>query len=80
MEPGSAVVIYTDGVVEARREGELFGVERLDAVLADGRELSARELAASVTKAAAEFAGELADDCAVVVVQRSAEGSSGASV
>ena len=29
--PGAAVVLYTDGVIEARRGGELYGTERLDA-------------------------------------------------
>ena len=31
--PGAIVVAYTDGVVEARRGGEQYGVERLDALL-----------------------------------------------
>jgi sigma-B regulation protein RsbU (phosphoserine phosphatase) len=33
--PGDAVVLYTDGITEARRPGsaELFGLYRLDAVL-----------------------------------------------
>ena len=31
--PGAIVVAYTDGVVEARRDGEQYGVERLDALL-----------------------------------------------
>ena len=34
---GATVVAYTDGVVEARRAGEQFGVERLDALLAEHR-------------------------------------------
>ena len=32
-EPGVSVVLYTDGVVEARRDGELYGEERLDELL-----------------------------------------------
>ena len=45
LEPGDAVVLYTDGVVEARRDGELYGDERLDALLAEHAGLPAQELA-----------------------------------
>lgn len=34
--PGDTIVFYTDGITEARREGELFGRERLDRCLLDG--------------------------------------------
>src|SRR5207237_8644349 len=70
--PTAAVVLYTDGVVEARRGGELYGVERLDALLARRRDLSARELARAVADDCRAFAGgELADDAAIVVIRRS---------
>jgi sigma-B regulation protein RsbU (phosphoserine phosphatase) len=73
LEPGDAVVLYTDGVLEARREGELYGLERLDALLAGRRELPPDELAQAVLDDCRAFAeGELADDCAVVVVKRTA--------
>jgi serine phosphatase RsbU (regulator of sigma subunit) len=69
--PGSAAVLYTDGVIEARRDGELFGVERLDGVLAAERGRPAEEIAQAVLEACRAFAdGDLADDCAVVVVAR----------
>ncbi|HZO97048.1 MAG TPA: SpoIIE family protein phosphatase [Gaiellaceae bacterium] len=65
---GAAVVLYTDGVVEARSGGELYGVERLDACLADRAALPAQALAAAVLADCRAFAGgELRDDCAVVV-------------
>jgi len=69
--PGSAVVLYTDGVIEARSDGELFGVERLDEVLASAPGRPAAEVAESVLKACrAHAGGDLGDDCAVVVVAR----------
>jgi serine phosphatase RsbU (regulator of sigma subunit) len=69
LEPGSVVVLYTDGVVEARRDSELYGEERLDRVLA-GRDLSAQELAEEILADCRAFAGgELDDDCAVVCLQ-----------
>ncbi len=68
---GASLVLYTDGVVEARRDGELYGDERLDALLAERHELPARALAAAVAEDAREFAGgDLSDDLAVVVIRR----------
>jgi sigma-B regulation protein RsbU (phosphoserine phosphatase) len=68
---GDAVVLYTDGVTEARRDNELYGVERLDRVLSEHRGRSPSDLAQKVLDDCRSFArGELADDCAVVVVKR----------
>jgi serine phosphatase RsbU (regulator of sigma subunit) len=70
--PGAIVVVYTDGVVEARRRGELFGIERLDALLSEHRELPAQEMAETALVACREWSdnGELTDDFAVVVIKR----------
>jgi serine phosphatase RsbU (regulator of sigma subunit) len=71
LPPGGLLVLYTDGVVEARREGDLYGTERLDALLAEHREAPARDLAARVAQDARRWAGgELTDDLAVVVIRR----------
>src|SRR5262249_31969921 len=68
---GDAVVLYTDGVLEARRRGVLYGPERLDALLGAQTSLPPSELAQAVLDDCRAFAdGELADDCAVVVVRR----------
>jgi serine phosphatase RsbU (regulator of sigma subunit) len=68
---GASLVLYTDGVVEARRNGELYGDDRLDALLAERHELPARALAVAVAEDAREFAGgDLSDDLAVVVIRR----------
>ena len=71
LEVGGAVVLYTDGVLEARHEGQLYGFERLDAVLSTRCHLPAQELAQALLEDCRAFAkGQLADDCAVVVVKR----------
>ncbi|HEU5215385.1 MAG TPA: SpoIIE family protein phosphatase [Gaiellaceae bacterium] len=71
LPPGAALVLYTDGVVEARRDGELYGDDRLDALLAERHDLPARALAVAVAEDAREFAGgDLSDDLAVVVIRR----------
>jgi serine phosphatase RsbU (regulator of sigma subunit) len=73
LAPGDAVVVFTDGVIEARRDGELYGDERLAQVLAASRTLPPAEIARAVVDACRAFAGgELADDCAVVVIKRHA--------
>jgi serine phosphatase RsbU (regulator of sigma subunit) len=71
LQPGGLAVLFTDGVIEARRTGELYGDARLDALLADMRALPPAELAQAVLDDCRAFAaGDLADDCAVVVVKR----------
>ena len=72
LPPGATIVVYTDGVIEARRHRELYGVERLDALLSGHRELEPHVLATAIAEDARAFAhGELADDLAVVVIRRS---------
>jgi serine phosphatase RsbU (regulator of sigma subunit) len=72
LEPGSLIVLYTDGVVEARgADGEFWGLEHLDACLSAHRELAADEVAERTIASCREFAGgDLEDDCAIVVVKR----------
>ena len=58
-------------MIEARRGGELYGDERLDAVLAASAGLPPQELAEAVVDDCRAFAGgDLTDDCAVVVIRR----------
>ena len=70
LEHGAALCVFTDGLVEARRDGDLYGEERLHLALLDGRELSAQALAEHVVADARAFAGEPEDDYAVVVIRR----------
>jgi serine phosphatase RsbU (regulator of sigma subunit) len=68
---GGALVLYTDGVIEARRGGETYGDGRLDALLAGNAGLPASELARAVVDDCRAFTGgDLTDDCAVVVIRR----------
>ena len=70
LEPGDAAVLFTDGLLEARRDGELYGEERLDASLARHASLPAEELALAVVEDCRAYGGDLADDCAVVILKR----------
>jgi len=70
LEPGDAAVLFTDGLLEARRDGELYGEARLDASLAKHASLPAEQLAVALVEDCRAFGGDLADDCAVVVLKR----------
>ena len=80
MEPGDALLVYTDGVTErldpaaAGSEGELheFGRDRLGRLLADHREHDADTIAGAVIDAVRAFGGDapLADDVSLVVIRR----------
>jgi PAS domain S-box-containing protein len=63
------LVLYTDGVTEARRQGELLGEDRLLATVDGLRGRRAQEVAEGVRDAALEFAGRLRDDLQVVVLR-----------
>jgi serine phosphatase RsbU (regulator of sigma subunit) len=71
LPPGGTVVLYTDGVIESRRGHELFGQERMDAVLAANASRPAQVLADELLAACRDFAGgDLPDDCAIVAIKR----------
>ncbi len=66
----SCVVLFTDGLTEARRDGVLFGEERLLEAVRANLPLDAQSLADTLLEAVKEYAGGiLADDCAVVTIK-----------
>ncbi|HEX4905535.1 MAG TPA: SpoIIE family protein phosphatase [Acidimicrobiales bacterium] len=72
LAPGDLVVLYTDGVTEARDgDGELFGEARLHALVADLCTTSAEEAADAIVGAAMAFSGDagLQDDLTVLVLE-----------
>jgi serine phosphatase RsbU (regulator of sigma subunit) len=69
--PGDKLLMYTDGISEARRGSQLFDVEGIERVVSRCCELSARDLARDLLDEATDWAqGRLRDDAAVVVVAR----------
>jgi serine phosphatase RsbU (regulator of sigma subunit) len=75
LPPGSTLFLYTDGVLEARRDGMLYGEERLDELLARRARLRPQELAEAVLADCRNFAGgDLGDDCALVALRLSSSG------
>jgi serine phosphatase RsbU (regulator of sigma subunit) len=69
--PGDALVLYTDGVHEARSpSGAFFGEERLKALLHSCAGLDAQAIADRVENAVCEFQEDgLRDDVAILVVR-----------
>ena len=67
---GDALILYTDGVTEARADGVEFGHERLEVVIAQTSSGGAAGLADAVAEAVVAFrGGDAADDTAVVVLR-----------
>ncbi|HEU5449511.1 MAG TPA: PP2C family protein-serine/threonine phosphatase, partial [Acidimicrobiia bacterium] len=68
LDPGDVLVLYTDGVTEARRGGELFGEDRLVGVVADAGG-SAEEVAVAIESAVDAFGDhDRADDVAILAI------------
>ena len=70
LAPGDALILYTDGVTEARSEGQIFGETRLADVVAGCAGLTAAAIAEQIDRAVADFqAGAASDDLAILVIQ-----------
>jgi serine phosphatase RsbU (regulator of sigma subunit) len=75
MTAGDLLVMYTDGVTEARAaNGQMFGDERLQAALAADPGASAGQVLQALVGAVKAFVGDAppADDLTLVVIKRSA--------
>ncbi len=69
LAPGDALVLYTDGAVEARRDGVMFGDEGLREVIA-GAPTASQPLADAIEEAVvSHVGGTMTDDLAVLVVR-----------
>lgn len=72
VESGETILLYTDGVTEARRGNIFFGEDRVREVLA--KHVGAQETARDLLGAVRTFVqGELRDDVAVLVVEPRAD-------
>jgi PAS domain S-box-containing protein len=69
LEPGDVLVLYTDGVLDAKGPGDRFGEERLEHALTGAT--SAEDAVERIRSALEDFAGgEQDDDTAVLAIQR----------
>ena len=68
---GDLLFAYTDGLMEARREGELFGTERLGKLVGDwDRTKPVDELVRHVHEQVRDWADGLADDAVALALRR----------
>lgn len=81
MKPGDLLVLYTDGIIEAPREGdespgEEYGLERLQQIVRTNQHRTAPEIVEAIFDAVGEWTGgaPLADDQTVLLVLNPAEG------
>jgi len=71
LEVGDVMLMYTDGVIEARSGAEFFGEERLMRAIEEWRQYDPEDLVSRVVSAVVTFAGgHLGDDVAILAVQR----------
>jgi sigma-B regulation protein RsbU (phosphoserine phosphatase) len=72
LSPGDVIVLYTDGVTEAKNEEEEeFGTKRLKRVINDSHKLRAAQIQENIYKAVKDFTGNLpqADDLTMIVIK-----------
>lgn len=71
LRPGDALILYTDGVIEARdASGEQFGLERLAALVATCAGRSAEGIARRIERSVLDHRGDRAEDDVAIVVLR----------
>lgn len=75
LKPGDFVVLYSDGITEARnKEGELFGLDRLTAVVKDlAPKYSAEGVNYHIARVVTDFMDVQGDDMSLIVIRRGAE-------
>jgi phosphoserine phosphatase RsbU/P len=70
LHSGDTLFLYTDGVIEARKDKVLFGPSRLEKAVCENAHLPAQELAGALYVTVAEYVdGGTLDDLAVLVLR-----------
>jgi serine phosphatase RsbU (regulator of sigma subunit) len=69
-EPNDVLLLYTDGILEARFGREEFGLKRLETVFLRAADQPPQQIAEAIIAAAREFAsGKLSDDATLLVLK-----------
>jgi sigma-B regulation protein RsbU (phosphoserine phosphatase) len=70
LRPGDFVVLYTDGLSEARSGGQVFGEERIGNIVRRDPGQDASLICKTLIEAARDFSSPLVDDIAILAVRR----------
>ena len=70
LEVGDLVVIYTDGLTEARSGGQLFGEDRVAHIIRRDPGQDTNIVCKTLLEAARDFSSPLADDVAIMAIRR----------
>lgn len=71
LQPEDGLVLYTDGVTEARRGSDMFGVDGLEDLLSETGQREAKVIVDAIVEAVAGYDDAAADDdLAIVVIKR----------
>ncbi len=70
LQDGDLVVFFTDGLLEARRAHECFGIERLAAAVEQRRHLPVAQIEREVMQASLDFGGSPPSDDTTLIVMR----------
>jgi len=72
LAPGDMLILGTDGIVETRRQGELFGMQRLGDLFIQGSRLPVAEILDNALKATIAYneSSALDDDVTILAVRR----------
>ena len=69
LKKGDILLLYTDGIIEARDHEEFFGEQRLVDILKDLQPMPAKKVPGALFGHVMEYtSGELSDDVAILVV------------
>jgi sigma-B regulation protein RsbU (phosphoserine phosphatase) len=68
LESGDCIVLYTDGIIEAKKDGGFFGDERLITLIETYGSRSAAEIHAAILDALKDY--EKPDDVTLFVMKR----------
>lgn len=71
INPNDLLVVYTDGITEARNEGQMLGIEGLSKLLTEVGDLDEQHISSAIFDLAIETnGGALKDDAAVMLIRR----------
>jgi len=76
LAPGDLLMLYTDGIINAARRGELFGRERLEHLLTQLAARKPNRIVSQIYRTVRAFAaGNLQDDCALLALKAKEDGA-----